>query len=120
MIRGSGRASRSASASSASRCCGWASPTSASSTRTTCGSSSNSMKISYSWLKEHIALELSAKDLSDHLLRLGFEVVAIEKLGPAFSGVVTAQVLEVSKHPNADRLNLCVVDDGAQKLSIVC
>lgn len=78
------------------------------------------MKASYSWLKEHIALELPAKDLAEHLLRLGFEVVAIEKRGPDFSGVVTAQVLEVSKHPNADRLNLCVVDDGAQKLSIVC
>jgi phenylalanyl-tRNA synthetase beta chain len=78
------------------------------------------MKVSYNWLKEHVELLLSPADLSERLLRLGFEVVAIERKGPDFSGVVTARVLEVSKHPNADRLSLCTVDNGREKFSVVC
>ncbi|HAM34818.1 MAG TPA: phenylalanine--tRNA ligase subunit beta [Elusimicrobia bacterium] len=78
------------------------------------------MKVSYNWLKEHIALELPAEDLADQLLQLGFEVTAVENRGPGFSGVVTGQVLAVDKHPNADRLSLCQVDDGTQKHSVVC
>ncbi len=78
------------------------------------------MKVSYSWLNEHVELTLSPEDLAKKLLSLGFEVASIEKKGPAFRGVVTAKILEVAKHPNADRLRLCTVDDGSQKLSIVC
>ncbi|MDX6769855.1 MAG: phenylalanine--tRNA ligase subunit beta [Elusimicrobiota bacterium] len=78
------------------------------------------MKISYNWLKTHIDLELSAKDLADHLLSLGFEVAGIERLGAAFSGVVVGKVLSKDKHPNADKLAVCVVDDGAKKWSVVC
>ncbi len=78
------------------------------------------MKISYNWLKEHIALDWSTADLSKRLLHMGFEVEAIERLGPRFSGVVIAQIAEIVRHPNADRLSLCVVDDGKEKLSVVC
>jgi len=78
------------------------------------------MKLSYNWLKEHVALDLSTSDLSRHLLMLGFEVADVERRGPAFTGVVTAQILQIDKHPNADRLSLCVVDDGKEKLQVVC
>lgn len=78
------------------------------------------MKVSYSWLGEHVELTLAPEELAKKLLSLGFEVASIEKKGPAFRGVVTAKILEVVKHPNADRLRLCTVDDGTQKLSIVC
>lgn len=78
------------------------------------------MKISYSWLKERLALELSASDLATHLLHLGFEVASIERAGPGFKGVVTAEILEIGKHPNADRLSLCTVSDGKSTFSVVC
>jgi len=78
------------------------------------------MKISYNWLKEYLPLELPAEDLAERILQIGFEVAAIEKRGPAFAGVVTGHVLSVEKHPNADRLSLCVVDDGQQKRQVVC
>ena len=78
------------------------------------------MKISYNWLKEHLPLSLPAQEVAEHLSKLGIEVAALERRGPAFSGVVTAEVLEKTKHPNADRLSLCTVFDGAQKLTIVC
>lgn len=78
------------------------------------------MKISYSWLKEYLPLDIPAQDLASHLLQLGFEVSALSRLGPNFKGVVAAEILSIAKHPNADRLSLCSVNDGASTLSIVC
>ena len=78
------------------------------------------MKVSYNWLKEHLPLELSASELGAHLLRIGFEVSGYERLGPTFTGVVIAKVVSREKHPNADKLSICVVDDGAAKWNVVC
>ncbi len=78
------------------------------------------MKISYNWLKEHVALDLAVADLSAHLLKLGFEVSGHERLGPTFTGVVVGKVVSREKHPNADKLSVCVVDDGAVKRTVVC
>jgi len=78
------------------------------------------MKVSYNWLKEYLPLELSAEDLAERLLQLGFEVASIERRGAGFSGVVVGGVISVEKHPNADRLSLCVVEAGGEKYSVVC
>lgn len=78
------------------------------------------MKVSLNWLAEHVELGLSADDLSKHLLTLGFEVAGRERRGPAFTGVVVGKVLAKDKHPNADKLAVCVVDDGAAKWNVVC
>ena len=78
------------------------------------------MKVSYNWLKEHLPLELSATELSTHLLRLGFEVAGHQRLGPTFTGVVVGKVVSKEKHPNADKLSVCVVDDGATQRTVVC
>jgi len=78
------------------------------------------MKVSYNWLKEHLPLELSATELAAHLLRIGFEVAGHERLGPTFTGVVVGKVVSKDKHPNADKLSVCVVDDGAVKRTVVC
>lgn len=78
------------------------------------------MKVSYNWLKEHLPLEISAAELSTHLLKIGFEVAGHERLGPTFTGVVVGKVVSKEKHPNADKLSVCVVDDGAVKRTVVC
>jgi phenylalanyl-tRNA synthetase beta chain len=78
------------------------------------------MRISYSWLKEYLPLDLPARDLAARLPQLGFEVAALEARGPAFTGVVVGHVLSKEKHPNADRLSLCVVETGSEKHSVVC
>ncbi len=78
------------------------------------------MKASYNWLKEHLPLEISATELSAHLLKIGFEVAGHERLGPTFTGVVVGKVVSKEKHPNADKLSVCVVDDGAVKRTVVC
>lgn len=78
------------------------------------------MKISSNWLREHLDYGLDASALSEALLRLGFEVSGVERRGPAFSGVVVARVVSREKHPNADKLSVCVVDDGTGTRNVVC
>ena len=78
------------------------------------------MKISCNWLNEHVDLGLSVSELSAALLKLGFEIAGVRHLGPAFAGVVVARVVSRDKHPNADKLSVCVVDDGARRWSVVC
>src|SRR6266852_4509874 len=51
---------------------------------------------------------------------LGLEVEGVQKLPGEFEGVVVAQVLTFDKHPNADKLSLCRVNDGKGERQIVC
>ncbi|MFI5346226.1 MAG: phenylalanine--tRNA ligase subunit beta [Elusimicrobiota bacterium] len=78
------------------------------------------MKISSNWLKEHLDHGLSAEALSAQLLKLGFEIAGVSHLGPTFTGVVVAKVVSKDKHPNADKLSVCLVDDGAKQWNVVC
>src|SRR5690349_15735497 len=78
------------------------------------------MKVLYNWLKEFVPLEISAQETAAALARLGFEIASFQPAGGALQGVVTAEVLEADKHPNADRLSLCRVSDGSQTYTVVC
>jgi phenylalanyl-tRNA synthetase beta chain len=65
--------------------------------------------------------KLSSDELSHLLTMSGLEVEEVEAVAPPFSGVVVARVIEVARHPNADRLNVCQVDAGTGTLhNIVC
>ncbi len=79
------------------------------------------MKFSENWLRTFVDPKLSSAELSHLLTMAGLEVEGMEAVAPAFNSVVVAQILEVAKHPNADRLNVCQVNVGeAQPLTIVC
>ncbi len=79
------------------------------------------MKLPYSWLKEHVAVDAPAEALADDLIRLGHEVEGIECPRRAVSGVRVGRILEMNPHPNADRLKLLKVDVGGERpLAIVC
>ena len=79
------------------------------------------MKFSENWLRAWVNPELSSEALGHELTMAGLEVEALEPVAPAFSNVVVGEVLEVVKHPNADRLNVCQVHVGeAAPLNIVC
>jgi len=78
------------------------------------------MKISRRWLGEFLADPLPLEELLRLFPALGFDVDAVEKRGPAFSGIVIGEVLEAAKHPNADRLSLCKVTDGQTIFPVVC
>ena len=79
------------------------------------------MKFSESWLRSFVNPAVSGDDFSHLLTMAGLEVEEEETVAPAFDGVVIAEVLEVSKHPDADRLNVCRVNIGATETQqIVC
>ena len=79
------------------------------------------MKFSENWLRTWVNPELSSDELAHALTMAGLEVEALEAVAPEFNNVVVAEVLEVVKHPDADRLNVCRVNVGeAQPLTIVC
>src|SRR5205823_5593976 len=79
------------------------------------------MKFSVNWLREFVELPPSIDALAELLTMSGIEIEAIEKHGTDFDHVVVAQITESKPHPNADRLTVCVVDDGSgTKRQIVC
>ncbi|MEX2379535.1 MAG: phenylalanine--tRNA ligase subunit beta, partial [Vicingaceae bacterium] len=82
------------------------------------------MKISYNWLKEYIDIQLSAEKTAEILTDIGLEVEGIEQFETVkggLEGVVVGEVVQVSPHPNADRLQLTKIDVGhSELLDIVC
>jgi len=79
------------------------------------------MKFSESWLRSFVNPTVSGGEFSHLLTMAGLEVEEEESVAPSFDNVVVAHVLEVNKHPDADRLNVCRVDIGrGQVQQIVC
>jgi phenylalanyl-tRNA synthetase beta chain len=78
------------------------------------------MKVTLNWLKQYVDFDWSASELAERLTMLGMEVEGMQKMGGEFEGVVVAQVLTREKHPNADKLSLCRVQDGKGERQIVC
>src|SRR6185503_16688122 len=78
------------------------------------------MKLPISWLREWVEYDAPVERVAEALTLRGFYVEGVETLGHRYPGVVVARVLEVARHPNADRLSLCQVDGGAGTLSVVC
>ncbi|MDO4643549.1 MAG: phenylalanine--tRNA ligase subunit beta [Cardiobacteriaceae bacterium] len=79
------------------------------------------MLLSTDWLKEDYGIVLSAEVLADRLTMAGLEVDGVTYAAPFFSGVVVAQVLTLTPHPDADKLRVATVDAGNDHtLQIVC
>ena len=79
------------------------------------------MQFSENWLRTMVDPKMTSDELSHLLTMSGLEVEEVEAVAPPFSNVVVAEVLEVARHPNADRLNVCTVDVGTgTHLNIVC
>ncbi len=79
------------------------------------------MKFTLSWLKDHLDTDQSLDQILDALVSVGLEVESVDNPAERLKDFVVAQVIEAGKHPNADRLNLCQVDDGSgQMLQVVC
>ncbi len=77
------------------------------------------MRVNLEWLKDWVELKGDADAVAADLTTSGLEVEAVEPL-PAGSGIVVGEVLRVERHPNADRLSVCVVDDGSGQQQVVC
>jgi len=79
------------------------------------------MKFSVNWLREFVDLPKNAEEIAELLTRAGVETENIETRGAKMDKVIVSQVTASSRHPNADRLTVCEVDDGSgTKRQIVC
>src|SRR6267142_217039 len=102
-----------------------ASRTCACSSTATCASSRSSndsllVNIPESWLRSFCHPPLSGAELAERLTMAGLEVESYQPVGPQFSGVVVGEIVSVEKHPNADKLTVCLVNTGSSKVQVVC
>src|SRR5438045_4544008 len=79
------------------------------------------MKFSVNWLREFVDLPKNAEEIEELLTGAGVETENIETHSAKIDKVIVAQITASSRHPNADRLTVCEVDDGSgTKRQIVC
>src|SRR6266436_4095417 len=79
------------------------------------------MKFSVNWLREFVDLPKSPEDIAELLTRAGIETKNIETRGANIDRIIVSQIVASSRHPNAERLSVCEVDDGGgTKRQIVC
>ena len=78
------------------------------------------MKFSYAWLNQLFANKLNLNELADDLTMAGLEIESIHNPGESLQNIVVGEIVSIEKHPDADRLNVCQVDVGSEKLQIVC
>ena len=79
------------------------------------------MKFTLPWLKEHLDTDASLAEIVDKLTMIGLEVERVEDKAALLKPFVIASVISAEKHPNADRLRVCMVDTGDGKpIQVVC
>jgi phenylalanyl-tRNA synthetase beta chain len=78
------------------------------------------MKFTLSWLKEHLDTKASLDDIAETLTRIGLEVEGVFDPATRLAPFTVAEVVTCEKHPNADKLSVCEVDTGKERLQVVC
>ncbi|MUV39375.1 Phenylalanine--tRNA ligase [Lentibacillus sp. JNUCC-1] len=79
------------------------------------------MQVSLNWLKKYVDLSgQTPEELAEKITKTGVEVDGIAYVAEKSSNVVVGYVETCEQHPNADKLNLCQVDTGEEKLQIIC
>jgi phenylalanyl-tRNA synthetase beta chain len=78
------------------------------------------MKFTLSWLKQHLETDADAQTIAETLTRIGLEVESVDDRGAALKDFIVARVVSAEKHPNADKLKLCIVDTGRETVQVVC
>jgi phenylalanyl-tRNA synthetase beta chain len=78
------------------------------------------MKFTLSWLKEHLDTKAKVDEIADTLTRIGLEVEELFDPATALAPFRVAEVVKCEKHPNADKLSVCEVDTGKERVQVVC
>ncbi|MBU5456179.1 phenylalanine--tRNA ligase subunit beta [Caproiciproducens sp. MSJ-32] len=74
------------------------------------------MKVPYNWLKDYVDIDVNAKELGDKLTLTGSQLEEVITQGDKIKNVVTGKIVEIKKHPDADKLKVCQVDIGKEEL----
>ncbi|MFM9862962.1 MAG: phenylalanine--tRNA ligase subunit beta [Micropepsaceae bacterium] len=78
------------------------------------------MKFTLSWLKDHLDTDAPVEKIADTLTHIGLEVESVHDKAKDLAPFTVAFVVSAEKHPNADKLRVCIVDTGTEKLQVVC
>lgn len=78
------------------------------------------MKFSEQWLRGWVSPQVNRDELVARLSMAGLEVDSVTPAAGVFSGVVVGEVLSTEQHPDADKLRVCQVSNGAQTFQVVC
>jgi phenylalanyl-tRNA synthetase beta chain len=73
------------------------------------------MKVSLNWAQQFSNVDLKKIGTDELLKKIGAQLGAVEDVevwGPRYDGIYVVKVVEVNDHPNADRLHICLIDDG--------
>ncbi|MBI1986532.1 MAG: phenylalanine--tRNA ligase subunit beta, partial [Rhodospirillales bacterium] len=78
------------------------------------------MKFTFGWLKEHLDTKASLEEAVERLTMIGLEVAGVHDRAKEIGGFVVGRVVEAKKHPDADKLSVCKVDDGSHVVEVIC
>ena len=79
------------------------------------------MKITLSWLKDHLETSASvAEEITEKLALIGLDVEGVDDPAAKLGAFTIARVIEAKRHPNADKLHVCKVDTGSGTVEVVC
>ena len=78
------------------------------------------MKFTYNWLKSFIDLTVDVKKVTTTLSNIGLEVEYFQDKRDIYNQFCIVEIIEIIKHPNADKLTICQVNDGVQVLQVIC
>jgi len=78
------------------------------------------MKFTLSWLKDHLDTNADLETITNKLTMIGLEVEKVKNLADELFDFKIAEIVSAEKHPNADKLLVCSVNDGNETLQIVC
>jgi phenylalanyl-tRNA synthetase beta chain len=78
------------------------------------------MKTTLGWLKEHLETDVPPEVIADRLTMLGHEVEGVENRAAGLEPFTVASVISAKRHPNADRLKVCVVETGNGQVQVIC
>ena len=78
------------------------------------------MKFTWKWLLDHLETDKNISEILETLPKLGLEVASIVNLAEDLKSFISVEIIDVKKHPNADKLNVCKVFDGENTFNVVC
>ncbi|MDR0631981.1 MAG: phenylalanine--tRNA ligase subunit beta [Holosporaceae bacterium] len=79
------------------------------------------MRFSFNWLKHHLSTDLGIYEIADRLTSIGLEVESVQDPAVVFKNFKLARIKDAKKHPNSDRLQICLVEDcDGKEYNIVC
>ena len=78
------------------------------------------MKFTLSWLKQHLETNSDIETILKKLTNIGLEVESSYNPSEALNGFIAAKIISTKPHPDADRLQLCLIDTGTEEIEIVC